>query len=303
MSIGYACLTIDVPNTDIKSCMMKNASDEKLLELITYNLNSLENIIDYNINNNILLFRISSGIIPFGSSSVNQLKWWEIFESQLSKIGEKIKNNNLRVSMHPGQYTVLNTPKKEVLENSIADLHYHGQFLKSLGVNDTHKIIIHIGGVYGDKNHAMERFICRFSLLDKELKQRIVIENDDKSYNINDVLEIGSQLSIPVVYDNLHNYVNPYDKSKADNVWINECEKTWKAKDGLQKIHYSQQEPFKKPGSHSNHIDMNEFSQFYKTLERDNIDIMLEVKDKNLSAIQCINYILNKELSSIHKRK
>ncbi|MEA4988119.1 MAG: UV DNA damage repair endonuclease UvsE [Anaerovorax sp.] len=303
MSIGYACLTIGVPNTDIKSCMMKNASDEKLLELIAYNLNSLENIIDYNVNNNILLFRISSGIIPFGSSSVNQLKWWEIFEAKLSKIGQKIKNNNLRVSMHPGQYTVLNTPKKEVLENSIADLRYHWQFLKSLGVNDTHKIIIHIGGMYGDKNHAMKRFICHFGLLDKELKQRIVIENDDKSYNINDVLEIGSHLSIPVVYDNLHNYVNPYNKNKADNDWINECEKTWKVKDGLQKIHYSQQEPFKKPGSHSNHIDMNEFIRFYEILERDNIDIMLEVKDKNLSAIQCINYILNKKLSSIHKRK
>lgn len=151
MSIGYACLTIGVPNTNLKSCTAKNANEEKLLELISHNLNSLENIIEYNIKNNIKLFRISSDLIPFGSSPINTLSWWEIFSSQFSEIGKKIKTSGMRVSMHPGQYTVLNSPNIEVVDRAIDDLNYHTKVLDSIGVGSEHKIVLHIGGVYNDK--------------------------------------------------------------------------------------------------------------------------------------------------------
>ena len=119
----------------------------------------------------------------------------------------------------------------------------------------------------------------------------IVIENDDKSYNVNEVLEIGKRLNIPVIFDNLHNEINQYDKEKDDKYWISKCKETWKDKDGYQKIHYSQQNPLKKLGSHSNTIRINEFIRFYESLDREDIDIMLEVKDKNLSAVKCINAV------------
>lgn len=289
MNIGYACLTVGVPDTDQKSCMLKNASKEKLLELISYNLNSLENIIDYNIKNKIKLFRISSDIIPFGSNPVNNLEWWDIFDSQFSRIGHKIKTSGMRVSMHPGQYTVLNSPKKEVVEKAIEDLRYHTKILDTLGVGEDNKIVLHIGGVYNDKSQAIRRFISNYRELDDSVKRRLIIENDDKSYNISDVLEIGSIINAPVVFDNLHNQVNPFDKSKSDYYWIDKCKETWREKDGIQKIHYSQQNPLKKAGSHSSTIQINKFMSFYEGLERDDIDIMLEVKDKNLSAVKCIN--------------
>ncbi len=76
-------------NTNFRSVTMKNASEEKLLEIIEHNLKSLNNIIDYNIENSIKLFRITSDLIPFGSSPVNTLNWWEIFSSQFKSIGEK----------------------------------------------------------------------------------------------------------------------------------------------------------------------------------------------------------------------
>ncbi|WP_077368202.1 UV DNA damage repair endonuclease UvsE [Anaerosalibacter sp. Marseille-P3206] len=289
MNIGYACLTVGVPDTDQKSCMLKNANKEKLLELISYNLNSLENIIDYNIKNKIKLFRISSDIIPFGSNPVNNLEWWDIFDSQFSRIGHKIKTSGMRVSMHPGQYTVLNSPKKEVVENAIEDLRYHTKILDTLGIGEDNKIVLHIGGVYNDKSQAIRRFISNYRELDDSVKRRLIIENDDKSYNISDVLEIGSIINVPVVFDNLHNQVNPFDKSKSDYYWIDKCKETWREKDGIQKIHYSQQNPLKKAGSHSSTIQINKFMSFYEGLERDDIDIMLEVKDKNLSAVKCIN--------------
>lgn len=291
MSIGYACLTIGVQNTNLKSSIAKNINEEKLLDLISHNLNSLENIIDYNIKNDIKLFRISSDLIPFGSSPINNIQWEKIFLSEFNKIGEKIRNSSMRVSMHPGQYTVLNSPNIEVVDRAIEDLNYHTKVLDTLGVGSEHKIVLHIGGVYNDKKQAMERFISNYSLLDNKVKERLVIENDDKSYNINEVLEIGKKLNIPVIFDNLHNEINSYDKEKSDKYWISKCKETWKEKDGYQKIHYSQQNALKKLGSHSNTIRLNEFIRFYESLDREDIDIMLEVKDKNLSAVKCINAI------------
>jgi UV damage endonuclease UvdE len=291
MSIGYACLTIGVQNTNLKSSIAKNINEEKLLDLISHNLNSLENIIDYNIKNDIKIFRISSDLIPFGSSPINNIQWEKIFFSEFNKIGEKIRNSSMRVSMHPGQYTVLNSPNIEVVDRAIEDLNYHTKVLDTLGVGSEHKIVLHIGGVYNDKKQAMERFISNYSLLDNKVKERLVIENDDKSYNINEVLEIGKKLNIPVIFDNLHNEINSYDKEKSDKYWISKCKETWKEKDGYQKIHYSQQNALKKLGSHSNTIRLNEFIRFYESLDREDIDIMLEVKDKNLSAVKCINAV------------
>lgn len=289
MSIGYACLTVGVPNTNQRTCMLKNVSEIKLAEIIKHNLSSLENIIDYNIKNKIKLFRISSDLIPFGSSPVNSLPWWDVFDSEFIKIGEKIKESGMRVSMHPGQYTVLNSPNEEVVKKAYQDLNYHAQILNSLGLGAENKIVLHIGGIYNDKKQAINRFITNYHGLPGRVKERLVIENDDKSYNIFDALEISDILSIPVIFDNLHNLINPCDKQKSEIYWINQCRNTWKAKDGHQKIHYSQQDPQKKPGSHSQSIQINKFIDFYNSLERKDIDIMLEVKDKNHSAVKCIN--------------
>lgn len=289
MSIGYACHTIGVPNTDQKSCLMKNASEPKLADLIAHNLSALEKTIDYNIENKIRLFRISSDLIPFGSSSVNNLPWWDLFATQFSTIGKKIRTNSMRVSMHPGQYTVLNSPVLEVVKRAINDLNYHAQVMESLGVGTEHKIVLHIGGIYNDKKQAIKRFITNYRQLEEAVKGRLVLENDDKSYTIKDVLEIGRILNAPVIFDNLHHEINSWDKEKDNLYWINECRKTWKEKDGNQKVHYSQQDPLKKLGSHSKSIRINEFMNYYESLEREDLDIMLEVKDKNLSAIKCIN--------------
>lgn len=289
MSIGYACLTVGVPNTEMKSCIMKNANDENLIRLIEHNLNSLASIIDYNIRNDIKLFRISSDIIPFGSSPANKLHWWETFDHRLKTIGRKILENGMRVSMHPGQYTVINSTNEDVVDRAIEDLKYHDRFLNSLGVGAAHKIILHIGGIYHDKGEAIQRFADNYERLQPSIKRRLVIENDEKLFDICDVLKIGKDLNIPVVYDNLHNAVNPFDNIKTDSYWIERCKHTWRPVDGLQKVHYSQQNPSKKSGAHADSIGINSFLKFYNEVGRKDLDIMLEVKDKNISAIKCIN--------------
>ena len=300
MRIGYACLTVGVRDTNFRTCILKNASEENLLDIIEHNLNSLEKIVDYNIENNIKLFRISSDIIPFGSSPANSLEWWNIFNERFLSIGKKIKEAGIRVSMHPGQYTVLNSPIEDVVYRAVKDLEYHNIFLDSLNVNKENKIILHIGGVYGDKESAVNRFIENYKLLDPKIKDRLVIENDDKSYNIEDVLSISKKLSIPVIYDNLHNKVLSSDELKNDRYWIEQVNKTWTEGNGPQKIHYSQQDRNKRAGAHSFTIKIEEFMAFLKDLNP-NVDIMLEVKDKNLSAVKCINALENISIFNLEK--
>ncbi len=293
MRIGYACLTVNVPNTDIKRCRLKNANDERLADIIGHNLNSLENTLDYNMKNGIRLFRISSDLIPFGSSPEIRLPWWDIYEYWLKSIGDRIRNYGMRVSMHPGQYTILNAERKSIIEKSVDDLAFHTRVLDSMQLSPEHKIVLHVGGVYNNKKKSMERFIESCKCLSSSIRQRLVIENDDKCYSVKDILTISNLLDIPVVYDNLHNKVNPGDLLKSDAEWIKICRKTWHSEDGVQKIHYSRQAPGKSPGAHADSIRVDDFTAFFNTVKNMEIDIMLEVKDKNLSALKCIEAVRN----------
>ena len=289
MAIGYACLNIGTPNTNIRSVMQRNATAEKLTEVITHNLEALEKMVDYNIANGIRLYRISSDLIPFGSSPVNMLDWPETHKEVFDRIGTKIRRGSMRVSFHPGQYTVLNSPDEDVVARAILDLAYHAKMLECLGVDNQHKIVLHVGGIYGDKKEALQRFELNFRRLPEAVRNRLIIENDDRLYNIEEVLELAHRLQIPAVYDNLHHAINLPPTGKDDRHWIAETAKTWKTSDGNQKIHYSQQAPGKRPGAHTDTIDLETFLTFHEQLEDKLIDIMLEVKDKNLSAIKCQN--------------
>jgi UV DNA damage endonuclease len=279
---------------------MKNATADVLNDIIRSNLASLDRILEYNIQNGIKLFRISSDIIPFGSHPVNTLKWWEEFSDILKMIGNKALVNGIRLSMHPGQYTVLNSPDEAVADRAVEDLKYHCRFLDAMGLGAEHKIILHIGGIYGDKKAAARRFIQNHRCLDSNIRCRLVIENDDRQYTISDVLSIGKDEGIPVVFDNLHHQVNP-DNILSEGEWIVACRKTWKQKDGPQKLHYSQQDKDKRSGSHSATLDVSEFAEFYRSLPKQDTDIMVEVKDKNLSSIKCINVISPPKIKRLEK--
>lgn len=288
MSIGYACLLIGVPEAKLSSCTLKNAIPDKLKEITAANLKALEAMIDYNIKMNIGLFRISSDMVPFASHSVNQLPWKSIFQEDFQRVGGKIKAAKMRVTMHPGQYSVLNSPQERVVQGAVRELLYHTEFLDALGVGPEGKVVLHIGGVYGDKPKAMECFIKNYKQLPEHVRARLVIENDDKSYHIEDVLRVSEATGAPVIFDNLHHQLNPSLPDCSEVQLIKRCGETWKLEDGKQKIHYSQQQAGGPPGAHSPTIYIQEFLKFYRQLEGMDIDIMLEVKDKNLSAVKCM---------------
>jgi UV DNA damage endonuclease len=292
MRIGYACLTVGVEETTIRTCRLASATQERLAEIVEVNLAALNRILDYTAQNKIRMFRISSDIIPFGSKATIVFPWQKLFAKELQALGKKARDNDIRLSMHPGQYTVLNSPHDTVVQNAIRDLDYHCAFLDALKMDATNKIILHIGGIYGDKPAAIERFKDKYKKLERRIKHRLIIENDDTCYNAEDVVSIGQELSIPVVFDTLHHAINPSPTLKTPIAWIANCAKTWQTHDGAQKIHYSQQAHDKRKGSHSETIELPAFLKFFKTLPSHNLDIMLEVKDKNISALKCLQMLV-----------
>ncbi|MBX4269422.1 UV DNA damage repair endonuclease UvsE [Clostridium estertheticum] len=299
MKIGYACIPLTINERTSRGLTLKKFSKEIFLDVVKQNIIGLKKILENNEKLNIKLFRISSDIVPLGSHSINEIEWYNYFKNELNEIGQFVKKCGMRVSMHPGQYTVLNALKDDIVENAIKDLEYHSKFLDSLGLNSSNKIILHIGGGYGDKNAAVNRFIENFKRLSSSVKNRLVIENDGKIFNIEDVLYVSSKIGIPVIFDNLHHECN-HQKDESIKEIMNKVIKTWKEKDGNVKVHYSQQNLQKQVGAHSNTIMVKAFLEYYDEIKEFNPDIMLEVKDKDVSAIKC-NLIIN-NINNINKK-
>lgn len=290
MKIGYACTPLSTSLKTTRKFTLNSYNEDILKTTISHNLLDLYKILEFNNKLGIKLFRISSDIIPFGSHSINTFNWSQYFSDELKSIGEFIKKNNLRVSMHPGQYTVLNSTNDEIVHKAIEDLNYHTSLLDSMGLNDDHKIILHVGGVYDSKIESTERFMNNYTLLSKSIRNRLIIENDEKNYSFSDVLNICKTINAPMVFDNLHNECfgdNNYTLDKLFEL----AKSTWTNEKCNMKVHYSQQDIKKKKGSHSPTIFIEDFFKYYSVAKNYDLDIMLEVKDKDFSAIKIINLI------------
>jgi UV DNA damage endonuclease len=293
--LGYACINtkLDAPN---RTCRLKNATPERILELASANVEALQPILEWNAAHGIELFRITSDLIPFGSHPVNTVPWWQILKSQFARLGEFIANKRLRVSMHPGQFTILNSPRSEVVANSVRELEYHTAVLDALGVDSSHKIVIHLGGIYQDKRESLGRFVENCKRLDSRIKARLVIENDERYYTVADALGASKAIGVPVVFDVFHHVWNPSLEELPARSIIERAAKTWRKRDGRVKIHYSNQLPGGPAGAHSKSIDVGKFLQFYDTIHDLDVDIMLEVKDKQQSVMKLFQALRARQL-------
>lgn len=293
--IGYACINT-VLRTPNRTCRLKNATSAKILQLASANIEALQPILEWNVRHGIEIFRISSDVIPFGSHSVNTVQWPRLFKPQFARLGAFIRQNRLRVSMHPGQFTILNSPRQEVVDNSIEELEYHTTFLDAFGIDHSHKIVIHLGGTYGDKSASLKRFIVNCARLPRRIKSRLVIENDERCYTIADVLEASEAIGVPVVFDVFHHMWNSALNQYSLRSIIQLAAKTWRKRDGRPKIHYSNQWPGKPPGTHSKSISVGKFLRFHDLIHDLDLDIMLEVKDKQASVLKLLKALRVREL-------
>ena len=298
MKIGYPCINLTLKNPYSSTFRLKSFSDKRFNETVKNNLNHLLKILNFNLNNNILFFRLSSDIIPFASHPVCKINWDYIFKTELNEIGEFIKKNNMRISMHPDQFVILNSKNEKIIENSVRELQYHSKVLESMNLPYNAKIQIHIGGVYDDKKTSKERFIKTFMKLEENLKKRIIIENDDRSYALNDCLNVSEETGIPIVFDTLHHEC--LNNNETIQEALTSSTNTWKyILDGHPIIDYSSQSIGDRKGKHTKTIDKNHFISYYKELIKFSknksmvADIMLEIKDKENSALLALELIKN----------
>jgi UV DNA damage endonuclease len=289
--LGYPCIRRTAREQTVKRCQLNNATPERLRELIDRNLRCLRNVLEFNARHNIRLFRIHSDTIPFASHPEVDFDWLDYARDKLAELGGYIREENLRISMHPGQYTVLNSPDEDVVANARRNLSYHASFLDGFGVGPDAKIILHIGGVYDDRQAAIDRFVRRANSLPDTVTNRLVIENDETSYDIEQVLEIHERTGLPVVYDDLHHRLNAPGGERSGVDWLEAALGTWDKSEGPPKVHYSS--PGEGSGGHhADRIDPEEFEQFLReTEDLPDFDVMLECKDKEAALFKLIEAV------------
>jgi UV DNA damage endonuclease len=286
MRIGYPCINRTISCTSSRTFRLSSYTDNRLRDTVRENLACLAKILAYNEKCHLLFFRITSDLVPFASHPICTFRWQEYFSEEFEYIGEYIRNHGFRISMHPDQFVLLNSPDEEVLRRSIAELVYHVQVLDLMGLDDSAKIQIHVGGVYGNKTASIERFVKRYEMLDTTILNRLVIENDERLYSISDCLTIYEQTGIPVIMDSFHHSL--LNNGEEFAALLQPVRKTWKAADGIPMVDYSMQEPGKRAGAHAGHITADDFRHFLATTLAADFDVMLEIKDKERSAVEAL---------------
>lgn len=291
MKIGYPCVNYSIGKKTVSTFRLSSYSEERLIQCINYNLATLIEILRFNINNNFMFFRISSGIIPFASHPICKFDWKDYFKSDFTKIGQLIKKHNIRISMHPDQFVLINAKNQDIIANSVKELEYHTELLDAMGLDHSAKVQIHIGGIYGDKERSKKQFIANYkNLLSEEIKKRLVIENDDHLYNLKDCIEIHGYTNIPILFDVFHHIYFNNNLSVNDALQI--ASSTWNHnKDGIMMIDYSNQESNQRKGKHSKTLDIKQFEKFILSVSNCDFDIILELKDKEKSAQKAIKVI------------
>jgi UV DNA damage endonuclease len=162
--------------------------------------------------------------------------------------------------MHPYQFTLLNAQDQLIVEQSIKDLTYHAEFLDLLMLDRSAKIQIHIGGAYQNKRESISRFIARLEMLHPLIRKRLVIENDERSFTIEDCLQVNKRTVIPVLFDSFHHSI--LNNSESIHKTLEQCSHTWKRNDGPPMIDYSSQNSSGKRGNHAKRINQTDFKVF-----------------------------------------
>ncbi|MBC2580976.1 UV DNA damage repair endonuclease UvsE [Clostridium sp. DJ247] len=298
--LGYVAIALNLPKVTSSSTVTyttyeKQGSEEKKLnklkQVTLSNLDDLYKILQYNVENNIHFYRITSALVPLATHpNVGDWNYRNIFKVDFKRIGDFIKQHNMRVDTHPDEFNVINSIKEEVVKNTKRNLWYHVNFFEDI---DYHigRMVLHIGSSQGGKDQSMERFIDNFKNFPKEITTRLMLENDDKTFTAREVLKICKELHIPMVLDVHHHICN--NEGEPLEPILHDIFDTWKDQPLPPKIHFSSAKEGEKDRKHSDFINVYDFVDFIekaKSLDID-FDVMLEAKKKDLSLFKLVEEI------------
>lgn len=256
---------------------------EKLKFVAASNLRDLETIIRYNIENDIHFYRITSALIPLVTHP--EVGYWghrEFLRKDFEYVGKLINNSKMRVDTHPDEFNVINSINPKVVENTKINLLRQAEWFEDFKY-DLGKMVIHVGGATNGKKAGLERFITNFNTFPIEVKSKIIIENDDKTYTAQETLNLCNELNLPMVLDVHHHNCN----NNGENIYelIPKIFLTWKNEKLPPKLHFSSPRNGEKDRKHSDFINPKDFVYFLENIKPFNtdIDIMLECKEKDLA--------------------
>ena len=260
----------------------------------------LRDVFAYLAEAGIAMYRMASDLAPYATHPDLPQFWGQLDEcrAELEEVGRLGQRMALRLSFHPSPHVVLNSPEPGLATRSMADISFHSFLLDAMGMGADACVVTHLGGIHGDREGALDRFVEHVSDLRPSVRRRVVIENDDVRFGVADALWVHERTGLPVVFDNLHHRVhNPAGWPMREA--LEACLATWPA--GVRpKVHYSsprtdwlvaQARACDTPevhrtrwGYHSDYINPFEFIDFLRAAEGlPEFDVMLEARAKDLA--------------------
>jgi len=275
---------------------------------LSVSLAYLRDIFVYLNRQDIHMYRMASDLAPYAAHP--EMRWFhgQVDEcaKELAIVGEMAENHGLRLSFHLSMSTVLNAPDESVARHSAAQVIAQARMLENMDLAAEAVLVTHVGGVYGDKEAALGRFLERCEQLPELARRRLVVENDDSRFSVGDISRIHEETGVPLLFDYLHfhNY-NPEDMSLTEALEL--CLQSW-PQEVKPKIHFSSPRTgmrvverrstgsndrsplLRAPHSfqHSDFIDPFQFISFIRAAKRKNLrpfDVVLEAKAKDLALL------------------
>jgi UV DNA damage endonuclease len=262
-------------------------------------IEALHRIFDYLEETGIKMYRISSDVVPYSTHPDLPQFHGQIERHlpELGALGARARELGLRLSLHPSQYVVLNALDPEVRRKSIADLDVQARLLDALEQGPEGVVVLHVGGLYGDRGAALSRFEKGFRQMSEPARRRLVVENDESCFTVEDCLRLHESLGLPVVIDHQHHRLNP------GTLGLEEAARhalaTWRA--GVTpKVHFSSPRldgrevkrrnrvTYEAPllRQHADYVDPWTFADFVGSLADLPFDVMLEAKAKDLALLR-----------------
>ena len=292
---GYCCINRSLSadkGIRVTRSIKKKTFEEKGIEhagnLALENIRDLVDIIRWNEENGIRLYRLSGNMFPWMSEyELKDLPTYHRIKTLLEGIGYYVKKHNHRLTFHPGAFCVLASLNPKVVTNSIKELNQHGEIMDLINLPRNHwaPINIHVNTAQGGRDEALKRFCERFPLLDESVRTRLVIENDDKKaqYSVKDLKEgISDVIGCPVMFDYHHHwcYEDPMSVQEAFEL----ARSTWP--EGIRQCtHYSSCRKLYEDESVVNRAHADYIYELIPTFGYE-VDVELEAKAKELAVIK-----------------
>lgn len=289
--LGYVAMSVHVQNASPSQTMTysrfqkiqdREAAIRKLERLAKSNIQNSLRLLKHNKALEIDFFRLSSKLVPLAThEDLNKWDYIHALKDDLKELGEYAKKEDMRIDFHPDHFVVINSPKEDKFTASINVLKYHYKLLHAMGIDPTHRCVLHLGGSYGDKVKSLERFIDNWSAIPRGIQKMIMLENDDTLYTMEDCLYVCEKLGIPFIFDLHHHMANHEDMDWVPN-WERVLQ-TWEHSPLPVKMHISSPKSEKEFKSHADYINSDQFLEFaYRANQStDQIDCMIEAKKKD----------------------